>query len=167
MTYCEFQLKHWVMVKPWVIGPLIIIPNNHVHTSYSRRYTYIRSYWLTVPNYHVHISKSFQDVRQNHCTMAYWSLWSTFSLRSYWFIPSYQVHSSNSLRDIRQIHLTIKYIVVHGPILCSVDQRCHFCMWHSILTCTIILPGTIRIFLLVAELCSSQRNEGKYGWGHN
>ena len=57
----------------------------------------VRSYWPIIPNYDVHISKSLQDVMQNHWTMKYRSQWPTFILRSnigsYWFIlPKYDVH---------------------------------------------------------------------------
>ena len=36
-------------------------------------------------------------------------------------------------------------------------QSCHSCTRHSVLTCSIILPSMLKIFLMVAELCS--RNE--------
>ena len=39
------------------------------------------------------------------------------------------------------------------------------CMWHSVLTCSIILPSMIKIFLMVTELCSGNDNEVKYGSG--
>ena len=38
-------------------------------------------------------------------------------------------------------------------------------MQHSVLTCSIILPCIIKIFLTVAELCSLNENEVKYGSG--
>ena len=47
-------------------------------------------------------------------------------------------------------------------------QSCHSCMRHSVLTCSVILPCIIKIFLTVAELCSRNENEVKI-WirGHN
>ena len=36
---------------------------------------------------------------------------------------------------------------------------------HPALTCSIILPSIIKIFLAVAELCSGNENEEKYGSG--
>ena len=33
-------------------------------------------------------------------------------------------------------------------------QSCHSCMRHSVLTCSIILPSIVKIFLMVAQLCS-------------
>ena len=42
------------------------------------------------------------------------------------------------------------------------------CMRHSVLTCSIILPNIIEIFLMVTELCSGNENEERI-WirGHN
>ena len=50
----------------------------------------------------------------------------------------------------------------------QMKQSYHSCMQHSTLTCSIILPSTIRIFLMVAELQSEHENEVKI-WirGHN
>ena len=44
-------------------------------------------------------------------------------------------------------------------------QSCHSCMGHSILHCSIILLSTIKIFPMVAELHSRNKNEVKYGSG--
>ena len=40
-------------------------------------------------------------------------------------------------------------------------QSCHSCMQHSVLTCSIILPSIIKIFLMVTELYSRNENEVK------
>ena len=56
-----------------------------------------------------------------------------------------------------------------GTLLYNQDkQSCHSGMQHSVLTCSIILPCIIKIFLTVAELCSLNENEIKI-WirGHN
>ena len=47
-------------------------------------------------------------------------------------------------------------------------QSCHSCTQHSMLTCSIILPSIIKIFLIVMELYSRNENEVKI-WirGHN
>ena len=36
---------------------------------------------------------------------------------------------------------------------------------HSVLTCSIILPSIIKIFLTVTELCSGNENGEEYGSG--
>ena len=56
-----------------------------------------------------------------------------------------------------------------GTLLENKDmQSCHSCMQHSVLTCSINLPGVIKVFLMVTELCSGKGNEVKI-WirGHN
>ena len=72
------------------------------------------SYWRIIPKYDSHTSNSLQDIRQNHWTMKYRSMWLTFiqisNIWSYWLIiPKYDIHTSNSLQDIRQNHWTMKY----------------------------------------------------------
>ena len=61
-----------------------------------------------------HISNRLQDIRQNHWTMKYRSLWPIFILRSkgasHWLIiQMFDINPSNSLQDIRQNHSTVKY----------------------------------------------------------
>ena len=47
-----------------------------------------------------------------------------------------------------------------GDIIRNEDkQSCHSCTRHSVLTCSIILPSIIKIFLMVTELCSGNENE--------
>ena len=56
-----------------------------------------------------------------------------------------------------------------GTYLVNEDkQSCHSCSQHSVLTCSIILPSIIKIFLMVTELYSRNENEVK-NWirGHN
>ena len=56
-----------------------------------------------------------------------------------------------------------------GDIISIEDkQSCHSCTQHSMLTCSIILPSIIKIFLMVTELYSRNKNEVK-NWirGHN
>ena len=48
------------------------------------------------------------------------------------------------------------------------SYSCHSCTQHSMLTCSIILTSIIKIFLIVTELYSRNKNEVKI-WirGHN
>ena len=53
-----------------------------------------------------------------------------------------------------------------GTKLVNEDEKsCHSCMQHSMLTCSIILPSIINIFLMVTELYSRNKNEVKIGSG--
>ena len=45
-------------------------------------------------------------------------------------------------------------------------QSCHSWTQHSMLTCSINLPSIIKLFQMVTELCSENKNEvKKYGSG--
>ena len=55
-----------------------------------------------------------------------------------------------------------------GGIKNKDKQSCNFCMGHSALTWSIILPSITKIFVTVVELCSGNHSEEKI-WirGHN
>ena len=67
---------------------------------------------LNIQTFDVHPSNS-QDIRQDHWTRKYRSMWPSLTLRSkvvsHWLIiQKFDVHPSKSLQDIRQSHWTIK-----------------------------------------------------------